>query len=73
VSNRYTVDDQSGVTWYLPWAVLDTQGASGWQEYVCECRTECHARLVAEALNTQEADRKRRNGGAAVVYQGGNS
>jgi hypothetical protein len=57
----------------LPWSVLDRHGDTVWQEYVCECRTEEHAKLIANALNAQEADRKRRKGGAAVVCNGGKS
>ena len=69
MSNRYRVDDETHTRSSRPWAVLDTQGPTEWLEYVCECRTEEHAKMVCDALNAQEAARKRRNGVSAVVYQ----
>ena len=70
MSERYIASDESHMHRGLPWVVLDRQGNTVWQEYVCECRTEDHARLVAHALNAQDDARRRLEVGPAVVYQG---
>lgn len=49
-----------------PGSVIDQ--SSG--ETMCVCLHVANAELIAKALNAQEANRKRREGGAAVVCQG---
>ena len=68
MSDRYQITNLAPVTQYLPWCVVDTQGSSGW-DMVCDCRKQEHAELIAQALNAQEAARKRLEVGPAVVYR----
>lgn len=72
MSERYQSNGVVPVTPFLPWGVLDTQSPSGCEDYVCDCRTKEHAEMIAQALNAQEAARKRLEVVPAVVYQDAN-
>ncbi len=71
MSERYQITNEAPVTRFLMWAVIDTQTPSGHDEFVCDSWKREHAEQIAQALNAQDAARKRLEVGPAVVYRDG--